>query len=45
MQASSIKCLSDLEEVKFQFKKIYVDQSLEHEAVKDLIAKGVGDSR
>jgi len=39
MEASDVKRLKELEEENHQLKKMYANLSLEHEAVKDLIAK------
>ena len=39
MEASDVKRLKELEEENHQLKKMYDNLSLEHEAVKDLIAK------
>ena len=45
MEASDVKRLKELEEENHQLKKMYANLSLEHEAVKDLIAKKGWDSR
>ena len=39
MEVSDVKRLKELEEESRQLKKMYANLSLEHEAVKDLIAK------
>ena len=39
MEASDVKRLKELEEENNRLKKMYANLSLEHEAVKDLIAK------
>ena len=39
MEASDVKRLKALEEENARLKKMFADLSLEHEAVKDLIAK------
>ena len=39
MEASDVKRLKELKEENRQLKKMYANLSLEHEAVKDLIAK------
>ena len=39
LEASDVKRLKSLEEENNQLKKIYANLSLEHQAVKDLIAK------
>jgi putative transposase len=39
MEASDVKRLKELEDENHRLKKMFADLSLEHEAVKDLIAK------
>lgn len=39
MEASDVKRLKELEDENSRLKKMYANLSLEHEAVKDLIAK------
>jgi putative transposase len=39
MEASDVKRLKELEDENARLKKMFADLSLEHEAVKDLIAK------
>ena len=45
MEASDVKRLEELENENSRLKKIYANLSLEHEAVKGLMRKRVGDSQ
>ena len=45
MEASDVKRLKALADENKRLKKMFANLSLEHEAVKDLIVKRVGDSR
>jgi len=45
MEASDVKRLKELEEENAKLKKMFADVSLENNAIKELVAKRVGDSR
>ena len=45
MEASDVKRLKELEEENAKLKKMFADVSLENNAITELFAKKVGDSR